>query len=115
MYDCAIIGAGIAGSSAALALARAGRKVVLIERDTFPRDKLCGEFLSTEVLGELCALGVEDRARAAGPAEITRARFTSSSVRSLELDLGGTALGLSRRALDALLFDVAARAGATVI
>jgi flavin-dependent dehydrogenase len=112
--EVAIVGGGIAGSSLAIALAKRGRRVTLIERDTFPRDKLCGELLSTEVRSELSALGVDARVLSEQPAEIRRARFVSASGRKLELDLGGVAFGLSRGVLDALLFDEARRAGASV-
>jgi flavin-dependent dehydrogenase len=43
-----IIGGGPAGSAAAILLARQGYDVVLLEKDRFPRHKLCGEFLSLE-------------------------------------------------------------------
>ncbi len=46
--DVAIIGGGLAGSALAVHLAKAGRRVAVFERDRFPRDKLCGEFLSPE-------------------------------------------------------------------
>src|SRR5262245_14627681 len=46
MVDVVIIGAGPAGSAAAIELSRAGRRVILIERKTFPRAKVCGGCLS---------------------------------------------------------------------
>ena len=48
MKDCdvAIVGAGPAGSSAAIALARRGYDVVLIDKQQFPREKLCGDFVN---------------------------------------------------------------------
>lgn len=111
-FEVAIAGGGIAGSALAALLAKRGLRVVLLEKDTFPRDKLCGEFLSTEVRAELAQLGAEERVLSAHPRSITSAKFISSSGRALALDLGGTALGLSRRTLDALLFEHAAACGA---
>ncbi|MCK6552019.1 FAD-dependent oxidoreductase, partial [Myxococcota bacterium] len=68
--DVAIVGGGPAGAALAMHLARARRDVVLLERDTFPRDKLCGEVLSTEAEGELVRLGVFEEITAAGPSAI---------------------------------------------
>lgn len=53
VYDIAIIGGGPAGSTAAITAARAGFKTLLLERDNFPRPKVCGEFVSAESLALL--------------------------------------------------------------
>ncbi|MBW7460228.1 FAD-dependent oxidoreductase, partial [Paenibacillus sepulcri] len=45
MYDAIVLGAGIAGSSMALSLARQGWNTLLVDRHSFPRHKVCGEFL----------------------------------------------------------------------
>ncbi len=50
-YDLIIIGAGPAGASAAISVARLGASVLLLERGRFPRHKVCGEFVSSESLG----------------------------------------------------------------
>ncbi|MBK7167535.1 MAG: FAD-dependent oxidoreductase [Candidatus Microthrix sp.] len=52
-----IIGAGPAGCSAAITLARSGARVALVDKATFPRDKICGDGLTTSALRELEALG----------------------------------------------------------
>jgi menaquinone-9 beta-reductase len=57
--EIAIIGAGPGGSAAAITLARAGRSVTLIDRATFPRDKCCGDGLTTGALRRLDALGLD--------------------------------------------------------
>src|SRR6516165_7912464 len=49
-YDLAVIGGGPAGTSAAITAARAGRKVLLLERGRLPRQRVCGEFVSAESL-----------------------------------------------------------------
>ncbi|MCB1029255.1 MAG: FAD-dependent oxidoreductase, partial [Microthrixaceae bacterium] len=52
-----IVGAGPAGCAAAITLARSGSPVTLIDKATFPRDKICGDGLTTGALRELEALG----------------------------------------------------------
>jgi len=57
--DVVIVGAGPAGSAAAITLARAGRSVMLIDKADFPRDKCCGDGLTTLALRELEPLGFQ--------------------------------------------------------
>ena len=57
MTDALVLGGGLAGSGAAILLARAGRSVSLIERETGPHHNVCGEFLSIEARDHLEALG----------------------------------------------------------
>ena len=105
--DVAIIGAGPAGSTLAALLARKGIDVALIDRDTFPRDKLCGEFLSYDALPILEPLGIT---LDAAP-QISRCRIISR--RSVyEFEFPRAARGVSRLLLDALLFRSAVDAGA---
>src|SRR5204863_9496966 len=56
--DVAVVGGGPAGAAAAITLARAGRDVVLIDKARFPRDKCCGDGLTTGALRRLQALGL---------------------------------------------------------
>jgi flavin-dependent dehydrogenase len=58
MLDCLIVGAGPAGAVAALLLARAGARVRLVDRASFPRDKLCGDTINPGTLALLARLGV---------------------------------------------------------
>lgn len=63
MYDVLIVGAGPAGSAAALAASRRGASVLVLDRDTFPRDKACGDGIASyalEVLAQLGATGLTD-------------------------------------------------------
>ncbi|MFC4597825.1 NAD(P)/FAD-dependent oxidoreductase [Cohnella hongkongensis] len=114
-FDVVVVGAGIAGSAVAHALARRGREVALFDRSRFPRHKACGEFLSPEALGTLRALGLDRTIAALRPAEITTVRLHADSGGvSLEIPLPGPALGLSRRALDAALQQAAHNEGASV-
>jgi flavin-dependent dehydrogenase len=60
MHDVVIVGAGPAGTVAAIVLARAGVRVRVIERATFPRDKLCGDTVNPGTLARLRRLGLDD-------------------------------------------------------
>lgn len=111
-FEVGIIGAGPAGSAAAITLARAGASVALFERGSFPRDKVCGEFLSPEVARLVDGLGCADEFRRAQPARITRARLVPRSGQHFEFELPAPAWGLSRRRFDALLAEAAVAAGA---
>lgn len=57
--DVLIVGAGPAGCAAAITLQRSGKRVVIIDKASFPRDKICGDGLTTSALRELDALGLD--------------------------------------------------------
>ena len=111
MSEALIIGGGLAGGAAAAMLAASGRRVHLLERESEPRDKVCGEFLSGEAQGQLRALGLE--VDALGGAPIGRMRLVCGR-RCIEAPLPFAALGLTRRRLDAALLDHAGRLGACI-
>ena len=111
-YDVAVIGSGLAGGAAAIRLAQAGARVLLLERQRYPAHKLCGEFLSTEVEAAFERLGVGEAIRRAGPHPIHRLVATAPDGTAFEGALPGTALGFSRYRLDALLFEHAQAVGA---
>lgn len=110
--DVAIVGAGPAGSTLATLLARRGVRVALLDRDAFPRDKLCGEFLSYDVLPVLDRLGVVAAIDAAGAPHIDRCRIAGSH-RTYEFAFPRAARGVSRLLLDDLLLRTAEASGAT--
>jgi flavin-dependent dehydrogenase len=103
-----VAGGGPAGSSLAAMLARAGRGVVLIEREAGPHDKVCGEFISREAADGLADLGLEPAGLGAVP--IRDVRLVSGR-KSAEAALPFPALSLSRRRLDEALLGLAAEAG----
>ena len=117
VYDALVIGGGPAGSATALLLAQAGWSVVLVERKEFPRQKVCGEYLSATNLPLLDRLGVGEAFRQeAGPPVKKVGLFAGPS--SLEADLPKPTdewgRALSRRRLDTLLLNHARQAGAHV-
>ena len=114
--DVAVVGAGPAGTAAAIGLARAGRRVVVVDRSPFPRDKYCGDGLTTGALRLLEHLGLD-------PSSIRSWRAATSLVirapSGLEVSypfsrLGQYAATAQRRHLDAALVALAHRAGAEV-
>lgn len=111
MEDVAIIGAGPAGSTLAALLASRGVRVALYDRDAFPRDKLCGEFLSYDALPILDALGLLAEIDRAGAPQIARCRVVGSA-RTYEFAFPRAARGVSRLFLDDLLLRTAVARGA---
>lgn len=96
----------------AIQLARRDHEVALLEATTYPRHKLCGEFLSPETQSSFRRLGVLDAVRTAGAAPIERTKLTGPRGTVSEHPLPDTALGLSRFRLDELLFEQACTTGA---
>jgi flavin-dependent dehydrogenase len=80
-YDAIVIGAGPAGATAALLLARAGWQVAVVERAAYPRGKVCGEYVSPATLALLHDLGLGDVTSGAGP-EVRRVAVWSDAVRA---------------------------------
>jgi len=110
--DSVVVGASLAGSAAALVLARAGARVALVDRATFPRPKTCGELLSPDGVAALSRLGLEAAVRAAGAATIRRFALVRPDGRRVTGRLPAPALSLSRERLDALVLGGAREAGA---
>ncbi len=111
--DVLIVGAGPAGSAAAAILAMAGHRTVVLEKDRFPRAKVCGEFLSGAAREDLRRLGVLTDVEA-GAERIERGFLHLPRGRSVAFDLPSPALGISRFRLDDLLARRAAELGADV-
>ncbi|RAJ25738.1 flavin-dependent dehydrogenase [Gelidibacter algens] len=101
-FDVLIIGGGLAGLSAAIHLQKQGFDVMLIEKNEYPKHKVCGEYISNEVLPYLNYLGVD--VFALGAKNITKFEVSSakSKLIAANLPLGG--FGISRYALDEALY-----------
>src|SRR5512139_2655565 len=101
-FDVAIIGAGPAGSAAAIELARAGRRTLLVEKKRFPREKVCGGCLSGPATARLRQL--LDCDRPLPGVDVTQATFVIGSYR-LTCRPNGLTRMVPRSVLDACLAD----------
>lgn len=118
-YDVVIVGARVAGASTALLLARAGARVLLLERSTYGSDTLSTHGLMRAGVLQLSRWGLLDQVAAAGTPPVTRTLFhypSSAPVRiSIRASQGVPALYAPRRqVLDRILVDAAVEAGAEV-
>jgi geranylgeranyl reductase family protein len=116
--DVVVVGAGPAGAAAAIQLARAGRDVLVVDKATFPRDKICGDGLTTGALRLLDELGLDPASVPSWqPVEDVVVRSPSGHEATFPLPRGqGLYAAVARRAeLDAALVDVARAAGARVL
>jgi len=118
--DAVIIGAGPAGSAAAIILARAGWSVALVEKEPFPRRKVCGECVAASNLRLLDTLGIGGAFEAAAGPALRRVALMSGE-RTIETDLPPTAgthpwgHALGRETLDVLLLEQARAMGVEVL
>lgn len=107
--DVLVVGAGPAGSAAALTLARAGHAVVLVDQHAFPRDKVCGDGLIPDAHHALARLGVLDEVLAQAQAS----DFVGCiGPRGGRVDVPGVLAVLPRKELDLILCRAAIGAGA---
>lgn len=108
-----IIGGGLAGLTAAIHLIQSGIAVTVIEKNNYPRHKVCGEYISNEVVPYFNYLGID--LTTIKPSEITDLQFSNvdGSVLTTALPLGG--FGISRYALDHYLYKKAVSNGCKII
>lgn len=107
-----VAGGGVAGAAAALLLARAGKDVIVLEKETLPANKMCGEFISVEAQRYLDLLGIDLTALGAAPITTVAATLGARTV-AHALPFAG--LSLSRYVVDEALLQAARQAGATVV
>ena len=100
-----IIGGGLAGLTSAIHLSKLGFSVIVIEKNSYPKHKVCGEYISNEVLPyfDWLKINIEELK----PTRIKNLQFSSESGRTIEtkLPLGG--FGISRYTLDFTLYKKA--------
>ncbi|MCJ8496812.1 NAD(P)/FAD-dependent oxidoreductase [Chryseobacterium salipaludis] len=111
--DIIIVGGGLAGLSAALHLLHEGFSVTVIEKSSYPKHKVCGEYISNEVRSYLQWLGLD--LEKLQPAEITHLQFSSVSGKVLhtQLPLGG--FGVSRYTLDDAMMKLVIALGGKIV
>lgn len=116
-YDVAVVGGGPGGASCAAFCAAGGLRTLLIERETFPREKVCGDCLNPSAWPVLERLGVADAVRALPSSPLREVEFADAGGRPIRCALPAgprMELGVRRSHLDALLLDTARARGVHV-
>ena len=112
-YDIVIVGAGIAGSSTAIALAPEGYNILLVDKAVFPRQKTCGECIMPEGVQILSEFGVLSEILARGGVKVNGMRYWNRRGYMAEADFPpgpegmSFALAMQRHDLDFLLLEKA--------
>lgn len=113
--DALVVGGGPAGSAAALHLARAGWRVLLVDRARFPRDKPCSGYMSPATVRHLQALGALERLGDGCSIPLAGSRVTAAGGASLAGTFGDAqGIAAVRRDLDQALLGAARAAGVAV-
>lgn len=109
-FDIAIVGAGPAGSTAALALGKSGLRVALIDKSTFPRDKICGGAVATyvpKVLNTIDPLLVLRYNEFSYRVDVDTCKLVAPNKKELDLRFSGSGMITSRTEFDNFLFKLA--------
>ncbi|MCG8331803.1 MAG: NAD(P)/FAD-dependent oxidoreductase [Chitinophagales bacterium] len=112
MFDVLIVGGGLAGLVNAVHLSKAGLKVLVLEKNSYPKHKVCGEYISNEVLPYLESLGIQPFQVGATSIHKFLLSAPKGTQIKTQLPLGG--FGLSRFTLDNLLYQKAIENGCVV-
>ncbi|MCW4024164.1 MAG: NAD(P)/FAD-dependent oxidoreductase [Candidatus Bathyarchaeota archaeon] len=116
-----MVGGGPAGATAAYYLAKAGKSVILIDRQTFPRDKVCGDFVSQIAIAELEKMGItqlpefQDTNVINSASVFVDGKELASATMPLLAELSQPGRVIPRKTLDNWILDAAKKAGVTVL
>ncbi|MEE9450603.1 MAG: NAD(P)/FAD-dependent oxidoreductase [Ignavibacteriaceae bacterium] len=113
-HDVIIIGGGPAGSMAALYLSKYGLNTCIIEKKKFPREVLCGEFLSGEVTKTLKELNLFESFLSLNPVKISKFKFINEKSTEISSELDFPAYALKRSIFDHFLLKSAVNNGVKV-
>lgn len=108
-----IIGGGLAGLTAAIHLSKIGFLVNVIEKNNYPKHKVCGEYISNEVIPYLQSLGLD--INELNPQNISKFEFSTAKGTSIKINLPLGGFGVSRFSLDEYLYKKAIENGCKVI
>jgi len=111
--DVIIIGGGLAGLSSAIHLSKMGLNILVIEKNSYPKHKVCGEYISNEVLPYLNFLGIDVFKLGAKKIDKFQLSTRKNKLISSELSLGG--FGISRFCLDHAMANTAIAHGAEIL
>jgi flavin-dependent dehydrogenase len=112
-FDVIIVGGGLAGLTCALHLSDKKKQVLLIEKNSFPKHKVCGEYISNEVLPYLNSLGINPVQQGAKQISKVQLSTVKSNTINGTLPLGG--FGMSRYCIDKLMADKAIENGVDIL
>ncbi len=112
-FDVIIVGGGLAGLTSAIHLSKFKQRVLLIEKKSYPKHKVCGEYISNEVLPYLNSLGIDPIREGAKKISKVQVSSTKGNLIKGVLPLGG--FGMSRYFLDSLLLKKACFNGVQVL
>src|SRR4051812_4787267 len=104
-YDVAVIGGGLAGLATAISCAKAGRSVILFEKETYPFHKVCGEYISLESKNFMLELGLPLESYHLPLVDTLELSSPDGTVITQKLPLGG--IGISRFKIDDELAKIA--------
>src|SRR6266513_2474581 len=117
LFDVAIVGGGPAGSSCAAFCALAGLRTVVLEREKFPREKVCGDCLNPSCWPVLRRLGIAGRMRQLPHGILDTVEFIAIGGRKIVVDLPSgeeSEIAIKRSLFDALLLSRACELGVEV-
>src|SRR6476620_324786 len=111
MEQVLVVGGGLAGLISAIGLARKGISITVIEKKNYPFHRVCGEYISNEVLPFLASLELD--LTSLKPAQLSRFQLSSPSGKLLQAPLYLGGFGVSRFSLDHFLYQHAVNLGVT--